>query len=84
MQPSLLYICVALSQYTIRALWKFVLPPGGALHMYMALRLFIPHLWNACNSTSPIVLLVKKLSSFIAMASDKNVKPLHVYYFRPK
>jgi hypothetical protein len=39
-----LHMCVALRKFTSRAHRKFFLRPEGALHMYMALRLFNLHL----------------------------------------
>ncbi len=44
-----LYLCVRCygMQFTHKASQRFVLFPGGALHMYKALRLFNLHLWWA-------------------------------------
>ncbi len=46
-QLLFLHMCVALWKFISRADRKFILCPGGALHMYVALRLFILHLRNA-------------------------------------
>jgi hypothetical protein len=43
-QLPFLQMCVALQKFTSRAHRKFFLRPGGALHMYMALRLFNLHI----------------------------------------
>ncbi len=64
-----LLMCVPLWKFTSRAHQKFILRHGGALHMYLALRLFNLHLWSAllqfnfhpvftyCEWTKKIVLL---------------------------
>ncbi len=65
-QLPFLHMCVALQKFTSRAHRKFFLHPGGALHMYMALRLFNMHLqcallqfnflsvFNSCEQTLKI------------------------------
>jgi hypothetical protein len=82
-QLPFLHMCVALRKFTSRAHRKFFLRPGGALHMYMALRLFILHLRFALlqfNFLSVFTSCEQTLNiHFVPTEAQKNLKPPRVY-----
>jgi hypothetical protein len=82
-QLPFLHMCVALQKFTSRAHLKFFLRPRGALHMYMALRLFNLHLWCALlqfNFFSVFTSCEQTLKIHIVpMKAQKNLKPPCVY-----
>ncbi len=55
------------------------LRPEGALQMYMALWLFILHLWCALLQFKFSSIFTCEITLVIATAAHKNVEPLRVY-----